>query len=193
MLQFIAEQSQQRTIAEQVKAAIKGGCAWVQISMPNDDDTAIRNTVSEIIPLCREAGTILTIEDHAAIAAELGVHGVHLTNTEANARQTRQDLGAEAIIGITVRSAQGVPTLAKLDIDYVTISRELTPSQAKELIETVRSVGCDMPIVLAGDFDALDIANIRAIGASGIATGKKLTNAANPAEATSQLIAALQQ
>jgi thiamine monophosphate synthase len=50
-----------------------------------------------------------------------------------------------------------------------------------------------MPIVLAGDFDALDIANIRAIGASGIATGKKLTNAANPAEATSQLIAALQQ
>jgi thiamine-phosphate pyrophosphorylase len=193
MLQFIAEQSQQRTIAEQVKAAIEGGCAWVQISMPNDDDTAIRNTVSEIIPLCREAGTILTIEDHATIAAELGVHGVHLTNAEANARQTRQDLGAEAIIGITVQSAQGVPTLAKLDIDYVTISRELTPTQAKELIETVRSVGCDMPIVLAGDFDALDIANIRAIGASGIATGKKLTNAANPAEATSQLIAALQQ
>jgi len=39
-----------------------------------------------------------------------------------DARQLRADLGAEAIIGINVVTPQGVPTLEKLDIDYVTIA-----------------------------------------------------------------------
>ncbi len=193
MLQFIAEQSQQHSIADQVKAAIDGGCAWVQLRLPEADDAEIKNIAAEIIPLCRETGTILTIEDRADLAKELGLHGVHLTNPEANARQTRQDLGAEAIIGITVKSPQGVPTLEKMDIDYVTISPELTAECAKELISTVRTVGCEIPIVLTGDFDCLDIAYIRQINPSAVATDRKLMAAANPTDAIAQLITALKQ
>jgi thiamine monophosphate synthase len=47
--------------------------------------------------------------------------------------------------------------------------------------------------VITGDFNCFDIAAIRATGASGVATGKKLMTAANPAEATSQLLIALKQ
>lgn len=193
MLQFIAEQSNNLSIAEQVKMAIDGGCAWVQLRTADASDDDVRSIAAEIVPLCREHGIILTIEDRADLAKELGLHGVHLTDSTANARQMRQDLGAEAIIGINVTSPQGIPTLEKLDIDYATISPELTLGQVKELVETVRSVGCKMPLVLTRDFNCFDINIIRETGVSGVATGKKLIADANPSEAIKQLIAALQQ
>jgi thiamine-phosphate pyrophosphorylase len=193
MLQFIAEKSNRYSIAEQIEMAIKGGCAWVQLHLPDSDDTEIKDIVAEAVPICREAGIILTIEDRQDIAQEHGLHGVHITNPGANARQMRQDLGAEAIIGINVTSAQGVPTLEKLDIDYVTISPEMTVEQAKELVHTVRTVGCAIPIVLTGDYNCLDINVIREIGADGVSTGAKLMQAENPSEAVSQLITALKQ
>lgn len=193
MLQFIAEQNSKYSIAEQINLAIQGGCTWIQLHLPNNSDDEVRDILTEIIPICRKSGTILMLEDHPEIAREKGVHGVHLTNTSANARQLRQDFGAEAIIGINVVSAQGIPTLAKLDIDYVAIAPELSMSDAKEIVDTVRSLNCNIPIVLTGDFNCLDIANIRATGASGVATGKKLIADNDPTNAVAQLITALMQ
>ncbi len=191
MLQFIAEKSDKYSIAEQVKAASEGGCSWVQLRLPDAADDEIRNIIEEITPLCRENGVILTIEDRMELAKEFGLHGVHFNDSGVNVRQLRQEYGAEPIIGVTVTSAQGVPTLEKLDVDYVTIAESLSAEQAKELIDTVRSVDCKIPIVLAGNFNCLDIAVIRSTGASGVVTGAKLLSSENPAAATEQLIKAL--
>lgn len=193
MLQFIADKSNNFTIAEQINMAINGGCTWVQLHLPDCDDAQIKSIASEIIPICREAGIILTIEDRPDLAQELGLHGVHITTPGANARQIRQDLGAEAIIGINVSSAQGVPTLEKLDIDYVTIAPEISTEQAKDIVKTVRSVGCVIPIVLTGNYNCLDINIIRQTGVDGVATGSKLMQADNPTDAISQLLTALKQ
>ena len=193
MLQFIAERNERYSISEQVKMATDSGCAWVQLCLPDITDAETKELTDTVVPMCREAGIILTIEDNAELAQQLGLHGVHLTNSEANARQMRQDLGAEAIIGINITSAQGVPTLAKLDIDYVTVAPQLSAEQAAEIVNTVRAVGCDMPIVLTGEFDCLDIMTIRNAGVNGVATGRKLMASANPSEATKQLLTALMQ
>ena len=49
-------------------------------AMPADADIAyIRDTTSEIIPLCQECSAFLTIEDNPELAKELSIHGVHLT------------------------------------------------------------------------------------------------------------------
>lgn len=193
MLQFIAEKSDKYSIAQQIKMAIDGGCSWVQLRLPDLADDEITAIISQIEPICREQGVILTIEDRIDIAKQFGLHGVHFTNPGANVRQMRQEYGGEPIIGINVTSAQGVPTLEKLDVDYVTISPELSAEQAKELIDTVRSVDCTLPIVLTGDFNCLDINIFREVGASGIATGAKLIGDSNPTQAISSLIAALNQ
>lgn len=193
MLQFIAEHSDKYTIAEQITMAIEGGCAWVQLRVPDLNESQILSLLEEIVPICRETETFLTIEDQPEIAKKAGIHGVHITKSGVDARQLRADLGAEAIIGINVVAPQGVPTLEKLDIDYVTIAPEISLDEAKSIIDIVRSVDCKIPIVITGDFNCFDIAAIRATGASGVATGKKLMAAANPAEATSQLLIALKQ
>lgn len=173
--------------------AIDGGCSWVQLRLPDLADDEITAIISQIEPICHEQGVILTIEDRIDIAKQFGLHGVHFTNPGANVRQMRQEYGGEPIIGINVTSAQGVPTLEKLDVDYVTISPELSVEQAKELIDTVRSVDCTLPIVLTGDFNCMDINIFREVGASGIATGAKLIGDSNPTQAISSLIAALNQ
>lgn len=42
MLQFIAESNERYSIAETVQMAIEGGCRWIELHMPDSDDSEIR-------------------------------------------------------------------------------------------------------------------------------------------------------
>lgn len=192
MLQFITSANERYSMAEQAQMAVEGGCQWVEMDFgANADPTWIREVSGEIVPLCREAGVMLTIRNYPEMAKEIGLHGVHLTSADSNAGATRQDLGAEAVIGARVGTASAVPVLEKLDIDYASLPSTMTETEAAALIADVRGAGCRLPIVIEGDYDATDSDLIKAIGASGVATGKRIMEAADPVEAVSQMIKAL--
>lgn len=192
MLQFITSANERYSLAEQAQMSVEGGCQWVEMDFgENADPTWIREVAGEIVPLCREAGVMLTIRNYPEIAKELGLHGVHLTAAESHAGATRQILGAEAVIGARVGTASAVPVLEKLDIDYASLPSTMTETEAAALIADVRAAGCRLPIVIEGDYDATDSDLIKAIGASGVATGKRLMEAVDPVEAVSQMIKSL--
>lgn len=193
MLQFIAQQSDKYSLAEQMQMAIEGGCAWIQLHAPELSDEEIRELAKEFIPLCKETSTILMLEDRTELAKELGLHGVHLTDPDVNARKIREDYGPEAIIGVEVRSPQGVFALKGMDIDYVTVTPKMSLDEAAELIRTARDAGSTMPIVVSGDFDASNVESAIATGASGVATGRRLTEAADPVTATEEIMAILRK
>ena len=52
MLQFIAQESDKYSIAEEVQMALEGGCRWIQLRMPDAPDELVRETALEIIPMC---------------------------------------------------------------------------------------------------------------------------------------------
>lgn len=193
MLQFIAQESEKYSLAEQMQMAIEGGCAWVQLHAPGLKDEEIRELANDMVALCKETSTILMLENRIELAKELGLHGVHLTDPDVNARKVREDYGPEAIIGVEVRSPQGVLALKGMDIDYVTVTPEISLEEAAGLIRTVREAGNDMPIVVTGDYDADNVEAAMATGASGVATGRLLTEAKDPVASTEAIIARLQQ
>lgn len=192
MLQFIAGTGSRYTLAEEMQMAIEGGCAWVQLHPGDLTDAELREASADFIPLCRENATILTIEDRPELAKELGIHGVHLTDNGCDAGAVREQLGPEAIIGVQVHSPQAVLTLRAKDIDYVTVDPGLTHDETASLIRTVRDAGCDMPIVVTGDITPGDIPAVRETGASGIAVGAPISDAADPVAETQKYLAALQ-
>ena len=57
-----------------------------------------------------------------------------------------------------------------------------------KLVGDSREAGCRLPLVLTGDFDATDLPVIQAVGASGVATSRKLLEADDPVEAVRRLI-----
>ncbi len=191
MLQFIAQINDKYSIAESVQMAIEGGCGWIQLRLPDMTDSEIRQMSDDIITMCREAGVFLTIEDRVEAARELHIHGVHLNRLDRPAAELREELGAEAVIGIGVGDAASVIALRNADIDYVSVDASMPLDQIKALISTVREAGVTIPVVVSGDIRPDDAQAFMEAGASGIATGRYLIESRDPVEAVGKMLAVL--
>lgn len=172
--------------------AIEGGCQWIQLSCADDTDDTIRELAAELIPLCRESSTILTIENHPQIAKELGMHGIHITlGSGLNAAAVRQDFGPEAIIGTDVADAASIAALKGADIDYVTLPSSLADKRRAEIVALATLTGNEIPIVFEDDYTTDNVTDALRYGASCVCTGRKIVTADNPVEYTRNLLSTL--
>ena len=190
MLQFVLDINNPGPLTEQARIAIEGGCAWAVLADSRHGDPKISEGEAQAVAdMCRETGIILTVENDPELAQKLGAHGFVITDKDSgSAVGLRGKLGAEAIIGETVSTAASAVMLEKSDIDYGVIDPSLSLGDAMKLVGDTRETGCRLPLVLTGDFDATDVPVIQAVGASGVATSRKLLQAADPVAAVRQLI-----
>ena len=97
--------------AETTAALLAGGADLLQLRAKNHDLATIRRVAETLIPLCRAANVPFILNDHPALAAELGADGVHIgqdDGTLAEAREetrnadlgTRNDLRASSLSSI---------------------------------------------------------------------------------------------
>lgn len=192
MLQFQLRPNPRYSLAELAQMAIEGGCGWIVLSAPGVTDEALREEFAELVPLCREAEVILTVEDRPEAAREHGLHGVYLSSTSGiSPAKVREELGAEAIIGVEAGSASTIRPLEAMDIDYAVLSPTLSIDKCEEIIRDVRSAGATLPIVAAFPPTAEIAAELISRGASGILAGKYISGADDPVEATRRLTAAI--
>lgn len=166
MLQVIITPGGKYSLAEEAQMAVEAGAGWLQLRLPDMSDEEIREIAPEIVTLCREAGVMLTLEDNFPMVRELGLHGVFLHHG-ANPVKTREELGAEAVIGTEIGSADSAVAMSRADIDYVALPETVSP----ELIADVRSAGCTIPVVAyrpGSLFTESEVENLMARGYSGL-------------------------
>lgn len=200
MLQFITHPSDKYTIVEEAKMAIDGGCKWIQIRMKHATDEEVSDVANQLIPICKENGVILVLNDRVELTKTLGVHGVHIGKEDMPPKEAREYLGAEAIIGVTANTAEDIIALKGLDIDYVGLGpfrhtntkEKLSPVLGldgyTEIITTVRNAGITLPIVAIGGITIDDIEAIMNCGVNGIAMSGSIINSENPTEYTTQIL-----
>lgn len=191
MLQFILEPNASYSMSEMAQMAIEGGCAWVRLAPGDMPDDELRDTLLEIIPLCKENGTILTIDNHVEMAKDLGLHGVHLRKCGKSPAQVREFLGPEAIIGIETPSAVAAIGLKGLDVDYVSFPSGWSIEKIAEKVSASRGAGLEIPIVADGDFSVGEIPGVLAAGASGVGIGAPIADSPDPVGATEAYLTAL--
>lgn len=191
MLQYLLSPNSRYTLAELAQMAIEGGCGWIVLSCPDMTDEALREEGAELATLCREAEVILTVEDRPEVARDLGLHGVYLSsNCGIAPAKVREELGAEAIIGVEVGSSTSIRPLEAMDIDYAVLAPTLTIEKCEEIIAEVRAAGAILPIVMALPPSVEVAAEMIGRGASGILVGKAISDAEDPVEATRSFIEA---
>ncbi len=193
MLQFIAQPNDKYSIPEQVQMAIEGGCSWVQLRVPDLSESELRELAEEVVPLCKENMTILTIENHVDTAKELGIHGVHLRGEGIDPAAVREQLGPEAIIGAEVSLAPTAMPYVGADIDYVTFPPSISIERIGENIEALRNAKFELPVVAEGNFQPEQIMQILQVGINGIAVGNEIGDSHNPVQKTESLLNALKQ
>ncbi|MDE7410463.1 MAG: thiamine phosphate synthase [Paramuribaculum sp.] len=200
MLQFITNQSDKYSIAEEVQMAIEGGCRWIQLRMKDATDEEVKETALELIPMCRETDTFLIIDDRVNLVNELKVSGVHLGKSDMNPLEARELLGPHAIIGVTANTSDDILKYKGKDIDYIGLGpykhtdtkKNLSPvlglDGIKEIISTVRNHGMDIPIVAIGGINIDDVQPLIKSGVNGIAVSGAIINADDPVLYTSEIM-----
>lgn len=195
MLQIRLTPDDRYSIAEMAQMAIEGGCGWIQLDTAGMDEAALREIGKELVPLCKETGTMLTLENNVGMARELGVHGVFLTG-DHNPVAVREELGPEAIIGVYNASADAAVSMERADIDYLIIPADVKDEEAARIITDTRKAGAEIPFVsLSGraPMTADGFAAILSLGFAGILAGSEMFKADDPVEHIEKIIATLRK
>lgn len=192
MLQFELSPRSRYSLADQARLAVEGGCGWIVIPAGDSTDEALIEEARPIADICRGSEVILTIADRPEVTRELGIHGVYLTAASGlSPFKVRQDLGAEAIIGVEAAAADSIRALEKMDIDYAVLAPTLSIEACEEIIAAVRGAGGLIPIVMAYPPDMAAASEMMAHGASGVLVSAPIADADSPAEATREYIKCL--
>lgn len=180
--------------------AIEGGCRWIQLTQQavGDMRSTLRDIAQSIMPQCRDCDAFLMIEDNVDLVEELKVHGVVLRDSSrTTVAAAREQLGAHAIIGVEVSSADDIIALKGLDVDYVMIALKGSgeadnpldvANKYAELFSRLNAAGIDFHLVARGEFPGPVLPAILEAGCAGVAMSTAITEAEHPAETTARIV-----
>ena len=140
-----------------VSEAIAGGASVIQYRNKQGDAQQRRQTAGALLQLCQQHHVPLIINDDVALAASVNADGVHLGKTDASLAQARQQLGPQAIIGVSCyNSLERAMRAAQAGADYVAFGRffsshskpDAPPAEASLLRQARRQL--QLPIVAIG-------------------------------------------
>ena len=107
-----------------VSLAIAGGASVIQYRDKQAPDHERYREATALATLCRQHNIPLIINDDADLAAAVGASGVHLGRTDPPIRQTREQLGPRAIIGVSCyNDLERAIAAAQAGADYVAFGR----------------------------------------------------------------------
>ncbi len=140
-----------------VSAAIAGGARVIQYRNKQGNAQQRRQEAAALLQLCQQHHVPLIINDDVALAASVNADGVHLGKTDASLAQARQQLGPQAIIGVSCyNSLERAISAAQAGADYVAFGRffpshskpDAQPAEAALLGQARRQL--QLPIVAIG-------------------------------------------
>lgn len=200
MLQFISDGSTVAETVNQCRMFLQGGGRWAQIRMKDAPDADVAEAATRLLPLYREAGAILIVDDRVQLARDLKLDGVHLGQSDMNPAEARRILGPDAIIGATANSVEHLRILRSLPVNYygigpfrfTTTKKRLAPVLGlqgyADIIQFLQHTADNRPFVAIGGITEADIEPLAQVGVRGFAVSGAITRAANPAEATARLL-----
>ena len=182
---------------EVVEAALKGGVTLFQFrekgtgALKGEEKAEL---ASNIKSLCKEYGVPFLINDDIELAIALGADGVHIGQEDEPASIVRGKIG-EKILGVSVHTLEEAKKAVSEGADYLGIGpiyQTSTKEDAKEesgtvLIEQIRAVGMDIPIVGIGGITTVNAGAVVKAGADGVSVITAISMAASPLQAAKDL------
>ena len=118
-------------LIDAVTRAIDGGAQLIQYRDKSGDTRLRSRQASALATLCNTRNILLIINDDLELAAACGAHGVHLGRYDPDLQQARQQLGHDAIIGISCYNRLELAhKAAQQGADYIAFGR-FFPSHTK--------------------------------------------------------------
>jgi thiamine-phosphate pyrophosphorylase len=159
-----------------VEAAVRGGATMVQLREKDTPLEEVKRLAQEILAVTRRHGALLIVNDHPAVAKEIGADGVHVGREDPPVEEARALLGPEAIIGASCYGEVARAVAAEqAGADYVAFGTPFpSPTKAKR---TDISLGIfqeakqrvHVPVFAIGGITLANAPQVIKAGADGIA------------------------
>jgi thiamine-phosphate pyrophosphorylase len=174
-----------------VRQAVAGGCTLIQY---RDKTAGGRHLVEQARALktaLEGTGVPLLINDRVDVALAVGADGVHLGQDDMHPNDARRLLGPQAIIGLTVKTAEQADEMVRLKVDYscvggvfATLSKD-NPSPPISLDGLARiafraRLASGSPVGAIAGIDHSNAGAVIAAGADGVAVISALFMAGDP-------------
>ncbi len=168
--------------ADLVKIACDAGVDWVQLRVKNTPENEWLKIAEEVKKITDSYNATLIINDSVSIAKEIDAGGVHLGKTDMSPMEARTILGENKIIGGTANDAKDIEKLMHSGVDYIGLGpfrftqtkENLSPVLGIEKTKGLLDIQQGIPVILIGGILASDVAEIRSIGAYGIAVSSAI-------------------
>ncbi len=194
-----------RGAIEVARLALAGGARVLQWRDKQRDKGDQLADARALAALCRDAGAIFIVNDHADLALACGARGVHLGQRDLPISAVRPIVGGAMIIGVSSNNAaearaaaEGSPRRGVAGADYVAIGaifstqskRNTRPADLDRIREVKAAVR--VPIVAIGGIDASNIRSVIEAGADAAAVISAVCAADDPRAAAMELAAAFE-
>lgn len=165
----------EKTLYEQVEAALKGGATFVQLREKNLSEVEFLEEAVQIKELCKRYGVPFVINDNVEIAKKIDADGVHVGQDDMEAGNVREILGPDKIIGVSAHNVEEALRAQSHGADYLGVGAVFTTSSKPDAghirHETVREI-CEavkIPVIGIGGVCRENILQLKGKGLCGVA------------------------
>ena len=186
-----------------VEAALQGGVRLVQYRAKEGSLDSQGQPISDgqrllqaraLRELCHRYGALFLVNDRIDIAAAVQADGVHLGQGDLPPALARQLLGPEALIGRSTHAIAQLRQAVADGCDYVGVgpvnATPTKPGREPVGLDYVRQAAAEAPIPFfaIGGIEAANLAAVQAAGGQRVAVVRAITEAADPAQASRELL-----
>lgn len=191
-----ADRSAGRETPEIVADALAGGIDVVQLREKGTDARSRYRLGLRLRELTAEAGVPLVVNDRVDLAAAVDADGVHLGQSDLPAEVAREQLGSDAVVGVSASTPAEAREAVDAGADYLgvgavygTDSKDVPDERDGIGPEGVRAVAeaVDVPAIGIGGIDADNARAVVDAGATGVAVVSAITAAEDPRATTEAL------
>ncbi|MEE9422343.1 MAG: thiamine phosphate synthase [Gammaproteobacteria bacterium] len=163
-------------LSAHVEQALKGGARLVQYRDKSGNRPLQLKQSKQLAQLCNQHNVPLIINDNIELAMEIGAAGVHLGRDDCSLTDARQQLGEQAIIGVSCYNEwQRALTAIENGADYIAFGSffasktkpDATPASIKLLQRAKQEL--QIPVVAIGGITPGNASNLINAGASMVA------------------------
>lgn len=184
----------EKTLYEQVEAAIRGGATCVQLREKQLDRAAFLEEARRIGALCKARGVPFIINDDLDIALACGADGVHVGQDDMPAAEVRRRAGRDLIVGVSAHNPEEARKAAADGADYLgagavfgtATKQNVTPLSHEGLKAICEAV--DIPVVAIGGISHDNILELKNCGLDGVAVVSALFAQADVKAAAEELL-----
>lgn len=192
---FVTDPGADLSVLDQALAAARGGARLIQLRDKSASTAEMTAQALALQAAIAPLGAKLIINDRVDVAIATGAYGLHIGQGDGAPRDARARIGPDMILGLSVENAGQVSDVPLDGVNYLGVGPLRTTATKPDHAPPIGFAGLaavtqntTLPCYAIGGIGAGDCADLKRVGAVGLAVVSAIARADDPEAATRDLL-----